>query len=92
MIWSNGVPSTCGVQEGQVRGALLKSRTPVVLDGELLAGRQALEGQRWPLELRRLSPIFEQRHTEPREPLPDRVANHVPDSPVSLDSDLHART
>ena len=64
-----------------------------VLDGELSEGRQALEGAEVaPGTRETVDALRERRPTEPRDPLPDRVANHVPDSPVSLDSDLFART
>ena len=63
-----------------------------VLDGELSAG-QALKGAEVaPRTRETVDALRERRPTEPREPLPDRVANHVLDSPVSLDSDHFART
>ena len=64
-----------------------------VLDGELSAGRQALEGAEVaPGTRETVDALRDRRPTEPRDPLPGRVANHVLDSPVSLDSDLFART
>ena len=66
-----------------------------VLDGELSAGRQALEGAEVaPGTQETLNALrnSQRRPTGLRDPLPEQVADHVPDNPVSLDSDLFART
>ena len=61
--------------------------------GELSAGQHALEGAEVALGTQEtVNALRERRPTELRDPLSDRVANHVLDSPVSLDSDLFART
>ena len=65
-----------------------------VLDGELSAGRQALEGAELARGTRETLDALKDRERRPpnlRDPLPDRVVNHVPHTPVSLDPELFAQ-
>ena len=65
-----------------------------VLDGELSAGRQALEGAELARGTRETLDALKDRERRPPNlhPLPDRVVNHVPHTPVSLDPELFAQT
>ena len=65
-----------------------------VLDGELSAGRQALQGAELARGTRETLDALKDRERRPpnlRDPLPDRVVNHVPHTLVSLDPELFAQ-
>ena len=64
-----------------------------VLDGELSAGRQALEGAELAPGSEATKAALthpEKRPKTPREPLPDRIAHHQPECPVDIDEQLFA--